>query len=219
VEYFVTKLRNLHIKEGLHYVMKEKQPVKRREWYREYHCFDSKKVVLDRFKTGKALSCFVLKHNYGEVHQQKIHNRNHQQLMTWPVLLTIISIPEQPNTFITFVMLPMPLLQLQLFQQVHQMIRHPNLLKKAMLISSMMIINVFTFLKQCLQDFLKKGNNSDGNSGVKKINQPSKAQLKVAGELFRDYKLLRTKNNTSQAVQWIKIQNLFINLLVCYYQL
>ena len=68
MEYFVTKLRNLHIKEGLNYVMKEKQPVKRREWYRGYHCFDSKKVVLDRFKTGQVLSCFVLNHNYEEVH-------------------------------------------------------------------------------------------------------------------------------------------------------
>jgi hypothetical protein len=28
-----------------------------------------------------------------------------------------------------------------------------------------------------------------------------------------------TENDTSRAVQWIKAQNLFINLLVCYYQL
>ena len=68
MEYFVTKLRNLHIKEGLKYVMKEKQPVKGREWYRGYHCFDSKKVVLDRFNTGEVLSCFVLNHDYGTVH-------------------------------------------------------------------------------------------------------------------------------------------------------
>jgi hypothetical protein len=68
VEYFVTTLRNLHIKDGLNYVMKEKQPVKRREWFSGYHCFDTKKVVLDRFKTGQVLSCFVLSHNYDEVH-------------------------------------------------------------------------------------------------------------------------------------------------------
>ena len=30
----------------------------------------------------------------------------------------------------------------------------------------------------------KKGNDSDGDSGDKKKNQPSKAQLKVAGEFF-----------------------------------
>jgi hypothetical protein len=77
------------------------------------------------------------------------------------------------------------------------MIRHPNLLKKAMLMSSMMIINVFTFLRQCLQDFLKKGNNSDGDSGDKKKNQPSKAQLKVAGEFFHYYKLLDRKQYQS----------------------
>lgn len=64
--YFVTKLRNLHIKEGLKYVMKE--IVKTRDWFRGYHCFDSKKVVLDRFKRGQVLSCFVLNNNYEEVH-------------------------------------------------------------------------------------------------------------------------------------------------------
>jgi hypothetical protein len=103
-------------------------------------------------------------------------------------------------------------LQLQLFQQVHQMNHHPNLPKKAMLMSSMMTINVFTFLKQCLQDFLKKCNNSDGGSDDKKKNQPSKAQLKVAENFFLYFKYW-TENNTSRAVQWIKAQNLFINCL------
>ncbi len=65
---FVTKLRNLHIKDGLNYVMKEKQLINRSEWFRGYRCFDSKKVVLDRFNTGQVLSCFVLNHNYDEVH-------------------------------------------------------------------------------------------------------------------------------------------------------
>lgn len=68
VEYFVSKLRNLHIKEGLNYVKNEKDPVKRGEWFRGYHCFESKKVVHDRFERGQALSCFVLNNNYGEVH-------------------------------------------------------------------------------------------------------------------------------------------------------
>ena len=39
----------------------------------------------------------------------------------------------------------------------------------------------------------KKGNNNDGGSGEKKKNQPSKAQLKVAEEFFRYYKLLDRK--------------------------
>jgi hypothetical protein len=56
-----------------------------------------------------------------------------------------------------------------------------------------MIINVFTFLKQCLQHFLKKGNNNDGDSGEKKKNQPSKAQLKVAKEFYPYFKLLDQK--------------------------
>jgi hypothetical protein len=66
-----------------------------------------------------------------------------------------------------------------------------------MLMSSMMIINVLTFLRQCLQDFLKKGNNSDGDSGDMKNNEPSKAQLKVAGEFFCYYKLLDQKQYQS----------------------
>lgn len=68
MEYFVTKLINLHIKEGLNYATNQKEPVKQREWFRGYHCFNSKKVVLDRFEKGQALSCFVLNHNYEEVH-------------------------------------------------------------------------------------------------------------------------------------------------------
>jgi hypothetical protein len=61
----------------------------------------------------------------------------------------------------------------------------------------MITINVFTFLKRCLQDFLKKCNNSDGGSDDKKKNQPSKAQLKVAENFFLYFKLLDRKRYQS----------------------
>lgn len=43
----------------------------------------------------------------------------------------------------------------------------------------------------------RKGNNSDGDSGDRKKNQPSKAQLKVAEEFFPYYKLLDRKQYQS----------------------
>jgi hypothetical protein len=65
----------------------------------------------------------------------------------------------------------------------------------------------------------KKGNNNDGGIVVKrrKINQarPSLKWLKSSFAITSYW----TENNTRRAVQWIKVRNLFINLLVCYYQL
>ena len=56
---------------------------------------------------------------------------------------------------------------------------------------------MFTFLEQCLQDFPKKGNNSDGGSDDKKKNQLSKDQLKVAENFFLYFKLLDRKQYQS----------------------
>lgn len=69
-EYFSSKLRAIHRRAGLSILHKEycnrESPI--RNWYHGYHCFQDKQDVLNRFETGKPLSCFIIDGDFGQVH-------------------------------------------------------------------------------------------------------------------------------------------------------
>ena len=69
VQYFMTKLSNIHKLKGFRYVKEAFfGEAKGRNWYRGHYVFPGKDDIMSRFQKGKQLSCFIIEGQPGAVH-------------------------------------------------------------------------------------------------------------------------------------------------------